>query len=986
MTSQQDPIGLTLARRIDAICDRFEQDWKAGSRPQIEHYLSQAQGQERAGLLQALLCLELELREWQEPRPEPADYQARFPDAARVVADIFQEAARRTAGWPGPTGDTSVPHPSSSGEAQEATAEPSTLLRQIGRFEVLQVLGQGAMGRVYKARDPQLEREVAIKVPLRGVLQTPEEVDRFLREARAAASIRHINICPVHEVGQEGDNHYIVMAYIEGQTLDQVIKGRKEPLPARQAALILRKLALALQVAHDKGIVHRDLKPANILIDKHRKDLVIMDFGLARHRKPGEAGQTLEGIVMGTPAYMAPEQAGGQVQKVGPLSDMYSLGVLLYEMLAGRRPFLGTVTEVLAAVQLVEPHPPSKYRPGVDPALEAICLKAMAKEPAGRYASMKELADALGEYLKGTPVEPTAVKRGAGAEKSGASNPLALVVEKLSRERKAEAREYRETAARHARRIGVYVLAGFATLAVLLIAGVIILFSRTPTTLVQIVLENKIDPRLLEDGTITCFLDGKPRSAEELKRPIELTPGTHTLVAKRGEMEVQRYTFLVRASRDGKDVTIEIKEQTEYKPPEPGKTPEQVNPPLARPEHPGPLVFEHPLSKTDTLEQFSSYSGGGVVVVPGTGLRLGGENYFTIAWPRPFLGDHYRVQVDVQLEKGHWAGMVLNGPGYGNSHDTGYSCRFDLKTYFLERAGVRAQTGPLSTPLVAGQWTTVQADVKGGQITVTIDGSPLPSFTDLQPLLGPLHGWVGLSASTADFRNLRIWSSTKETRREPLLTPAATEKARTNGGLLYELNLAGARDLGAEWWKSRPTTVVVERSAIVMSNPGSNNPVAVMLTKPLRPDFACEVEFEYQIPRATTFAIMFWSAEKAPQRAQECAAGCLVHLPYPEGKYAVQWHSGPNEASEDFLWNNTRRVSFTPYYVPVAKRKYLARIETNRDGIRVFMDGAFLFTAQSPDSPAFPAMPVFLGLRQHGAVKVHALRVYQLATEGQGQP
>jgi serine/threonine protein kinase len=177
------------------------------------------------------------------------------------------------------------------------------------------------------------------------------------------------------------------MAYVHGKSLAEHLRERKEPIEAKQAALIVRKLALELAAAHAKGIVHRDLKPANVMIDRERKDVVIMGFGLARHRREGDAQRTREGVIMGTPAYMSPEQARGDVNAVGPASDTYSLGAILYQILAGRPPFTGSVTEVIGKVLHVEPEPPSRVRPGLDSRLEAICLKALAKNPADRYGS-----------------------------------------------------------------------------------------------------------------------------------------------------------------------------------------------------------------------------------------------------------------------------------------------------------------------------------------------------------------------------------------------------------------------------------------------------------------------------------------------------------------------------------------------------------------------------------------------------------------------
>ncbi|HUE12778.1 MAG TPA: serine/threonine-protein kinase [Planctomycetaceae bacterium] len=196
---------------------------------------------------------------------------------------------------------------------------------------------------------------------------------------RAAAILRHANICPVYDVGEIEGKRYISMAYIEGRPLSALIRADK-PQSERPILIALHKLSLALQQAHDHGIVHRDLKPANIMVDKQGEP-VIMDFGLARKaQKEGDASITHSGIILGSPAYMSPEQATRDWDVVGPVSDQYSLGVILYEMLTGQLPFRGSVVNVLAQIVTKEPTRPSELRAGIDPRIETICLKMMAKK------------------------------------------------------------------------------------------------------------------------------------------------------------------------------------------------------------------------------------------------------------------------------------------------------------------------------------------------------------------------------------------------------------------------------------------------------------------------------------------------------------------------------------------------------------------------------------------------------------------------------
>ena len=291
------------------------------------------------------------------------------------------------------------PPPDAAAAAAAVTLVPGVPAR-IGRFEVREVLGAGAFGRVYRGFDAELRRDVAIKVPKPEALSADFR-ERFLREARAAATIRHPNVCPVYEVGTDDGVPYIVMGFVPGRTLAQVIAHRRGPFPAKQAVGIVRRLALAVEAAHRQGVVHRDLKPGNVLVDKDRKDVMVTDFGLAKLLGDVDGASTLQGDVLGTPAYMAPEQARGEVERVGPLSDVYSLGVILYELLTGQTPFRGTVSELLGQVLGVEPRSAAQVLPGLDPRLDAICRKAMAKDPARRFASARELATALGDVLRG---------------------------------------------------------------------------------------------------------------------------------------------------------------------------------------------------------------------------------------------------------------------------------------------------------------------------------------------------------------------------------------------------------------------------------------------------------------------------------------------------------------------------------------------------------------------------------------------------------
>ncbi len=288
--------------------------------------------------------------------------------------------------------------PRSHSTAGAGPSLSTTVPTRLGRFEVRAVLGEGAFGRVYLAFDPQIERQVAIKVPHRAGL-TPALRERFLREGRATAKIHHPNVCPVYEVGTDGDLPYIVMHFVVGGTLAGLLDRREELLSPRHALVIARKLALGMAEAHARGVIHRDLKPANVLFDKASREVLITDFGLARIGSVGD--RTATGAVFGTPSYMAPEQARGKQDEVGPLSDVYSLGIILYRMLTGEVPFRGSAYQVVAQHVVADPLPPSKVNPALDPKLDALVLKAMAKKPTDRYSSAEAFAIVIADYLRG---------------------------------------------------------------------------------------------------------------------------------------------------------------------------------------------------------------------------------------------------------------------------------------------------------------------------------------------------------------------------------------------------------------------------------------------------------------------------------------------------------------------------------------------------------------------------------------------------------
>lgn len=273
-----------------------------------------------------------------------------------------------------------------------------TLTGMFGRYRIERQLGAGAMGAVYLAHDTQLDRLVALKIPKVTAEDGPEILERFLREARAAAALHHPNICPVYDAGVHDGRHFMTTGYISGGPLSEHLKQRA-PLSPADAVAFTRKLAAGLAEAHAHNVLHRDLKPGNVMLDA-RQEPVIVDFGLARMISGDAETLTKTGAVMGTPAYMSPEQVDGDLKRLGPRSDVYSLGVMLYEMLTARLPFTGSIASVLGQIMSREPAPPRSHRPDLPVRLERICLRAMAKSPDSRYPSMQAFSQALADWNK----------------------------------------------------------------------------------------------------------------------------------------------------------------------------------------------------------------------------------------------------------------------------------------------------------------------------------------------------------------------------------------------------------------------------------------------------------------------------------------------------------------------------------------------------------------------------------------------------------
>ena len=311
---------------------------------------------------------------------------ARRPDLASAITCL--EALERMA-------------PEPSDEAEEA--DGPGLPREFGPYELIEEIGRGGMGVVYKARQKDLDRTVALKMILASHLASPEHVRRFQSEARAAARLRHAHIVPIHDVGQLHGQHYFTMEHIAGESLAQRIA--RGPIHVQVAARLVGAVARAVDHLHQQGLVHRDLKPSNILLDQEGEPYVT-DFGLAKVFLGAGLEATATGVIAGTPSYMAPEQASGRGGEVGPAADVYSLGAILYELLTGQPPFreespLDTLLDILRR----EPTPPRQLDPRLPRGLELICMKCLAKAPEQRYASAAAMADDLDRFARGEPLE-----------------------------------------------------------------------------------------------------------------------------------------------------------------------------------------------------------------------------------------------------------------------------------------------------------------------------------------------------------------------------------------------------------------------------------------------------------------------------------------------------------------------------------------------------------------------------------------------------
>ena len=374
---------------IDQICDEYEEQLRTDQDPKIEVFLCRVSEDLRYRLLRDLVAVDFDFVRQRRPI-EFSEYFKRFPDATQVLLDVQQDLNNEQ--------ETKVPGVDG---VPDFNPYDKTRRPKLRGFKMFEIAGTGGFGAVWHAMDLSLQREVAVKIP-RG---DRAHLSEFLREARTAANLKHPNIVQVHEVGEESGTSFIVTEYIDGENLRDWHK--HHTIGPDDVARLIAKLAMAIQHAHDHGVIHRDLKLANVLMDS-RGEPHIADFGLAKCEMRDDS-IAVSGQVLGTPAYMAPEQARADHGATDRRTDVYAIGVMMYELLTGTTPFRGDLEEMLRQIVDIAPIPPRNINREIPKDLEAICLKCLAKSNAKRYDTAQALADDLhlylgGETLRGVPV------------------------------------------------------------------------------------------------------------------------------------------------------------------------------------------------------------------------------------------------------------------------------------------------------------------------------------------------------------------------------------------------------------------------------------------------------------------------------------------------------------------------------------------------------------------------------------------------------
>lgn len=974
----------------------MERQWQRGQRLTVESYLERyPELGTRETVRPDLLLAEFRIRTQFGAPAELADFARRFPVPSAAFQELVAEAATmftpadQDTSLAGRRTETVEPAPCRPEVPRAAPRLPGQELPPtFGRYRIQKKLGQGGMGAVYLAHDTQLDRPVALKVPQFRDEEGREIIERFLREARAAAKIQHPNLCPIYDVGEIGGIHYLTMAYIKGHLLSAAIRPGK-PAPEPWIARMVRTLALALQEAHAQGVVHRDLKPANIMIDE-RDEPIIMDFGLARRTGTQEATLTQAGAVLGTPAYMAPEQARGRGDAVGPRSDIYSLGVILYELLTGRPPFQGEVMHVLCQVLADEPERPSTLRPGLDPQLEAVCRKAMAKAPEERYASMADFAAALAEFLNIRPALPP--------DRSPTAERPPKAAEMLTRLGKRP-------------KIGRAAALGFVFMLVLL--GIVVKLRTPHGTLVVEVDEPGVTIEVLdEQGTMQL-----QRQGERGAVTIAIDPGKHRLRLEKDGVAFFSKDFTMAAG--GREVI-----RAKWEPPSHSLGP-ATGPPargpaakIAADASAWPVVFQETLTNPASARQLDycvgQYQGRADLIDPQRGLCLPGCHTGNALWVQEPVSDCYQFSLDLRLSEGTIQCRLWgSGPGHGISENVGYCVKLDVRTgkgALLREGdcvcGFEATHGPDPEQFHALRLTRL-----GSRLLFTFDEQLLIDYVDPEPLSGPLHSRVGFGScynmGMLTYRNLVIRRpALSEQERTGLaavpLHPPATIRPAANKEVLFE---AGAGELAGErWLHTEPDNSAFCRDGKrVLSGP--NGLPAVVWKTPIRGDFALEVTFEY-VPPAVAYSARrpdepwteYWLrqgtealnlhllvvyADQLPApdkfsaivRPDDWPVGCQVGLPAGDGRYTIDWIKG----------RQLKLLAHSAHYTPVAGRKYTARLERRGEDVRLFIDGVLLLSAKQPLPTSDTSLPAFVGLQQFlGLSLIHRMAAYRIEAESGG--
>ncbi len=533
---------LRLPALVEMVKIDLERQWQKSRPAKLEGYLSNYPELGTPDTVAPdLIRAEFEVRQQFGGSADLADFGKRFPRQLERLRELLRPGA----GAP----------PRSSPAAQETHVTAGSVRRtfgpdgpgadvpeQFGRYRILKKLGAGGMGAVYLARDTHRDREVARKLPLSRPADGSEELERFYREARAAAALKHPNICPVYDVGEIDGRLFLTREFVEGAPRTKFLEGGK-PVPPAQAVRLVHKLATVLHEAHKKGIVHRDLKPANIRM-RNRKEPVVRDFGLARRIGKEDVRLTTPGAVRGTPAYRSPEQVGGDVEAMGPGCDVGTLGVIFYELRTGQLPFRGPGLAIFAQIVNEPPKPPSSLRPGLDPRRDAVCLKAMAKKIEDRYASMADFARALKDCLASPPDDTSRLSQPALAGAAAEASPFADLNPTDGSKTQAQVNTERPSA-RGGKRWGLLAGVGAALLALgvgaWLLAGVV-LTVKTKDGILEIV---------TDEPNLDVFVDGEK---------VTVTWGEG---GKKAEIRVKSGTREVSVERDGVVVhgeKVEVKE------------------------------------------------------------------------------------------------------------------------------------------------------------------------------------------------------------------------------------------------------------------------------------------------------------------------------------------------------------------------------------------------------------------------------------------